>query len=276
MKRCRLKYIILSFTIFGYICQCLSADVINRKNAKILARDDTIITNLCDYSSPINQREAINLILQNPKKFKPYLLEYLNVERDFGKRKEWPSEAVLYTVGFTQDPDYFEPLISILKHRNYSASSCIYYCGIAFSIVLTCPENGFNKIVEIDSMYPSSATYDILTDYQKFRNTVADDYGKRKSDLAKTHNYTKPEEVKLFRVMQEMSINELLRIAKDDKKSNLERLNAITVIEYLAESEDILDELLVLLIQSSKGAANLFVGSCYNAIMNILIRNRNK
>jgi hypothetical protein len=226
-----------------------------------------IISLIEDRSHPTRQEAAIRSVIANSKIYKPIFLAYLKKKRNLDNEAERPSEAVLYTIGFTRDKNYFPYLFELLK-TNYAKDQCIYYCGVVFAAILTCPD-----VKYISDKNDSAPLYDFSLGLKNFLTTKAkDSLSKRKEETLKNIPVYSDEERK-YKEFLDYPIKKLIEIAKYEANDYDRQLNAAITLEYLGESSDTATDLLILVIQGPRDASDEFVGACYKGILNILIRN---
>jgi len=215
-----------------------------------------------------DQEAAIRDVIRNPQKHKPGLLAYLKKPRNLSNEDEQPSNAVLYTIGFTRDPDYFPLLYGLIKTQ-YAKDSCIYYCGLVFAAVLTCPDKKHSnhrshlQPVKDFSFWLSRLLYDKPSATLQKRKDAA---------LAKFIAGDRWQKLQARKLL-DYPLRKLVEIAKSGADRN-QQINAAIALEYLGESLETAADLLVLVIQGPGDESDRFVGACYRGIFNILIRNK--
>ena len=230
--------------------------------------NDDIISRLEDKSHPTSQEAAIRSIIANPKAYKPVLLAYLKKKRNLDNKAERPSEAVLYTIGFTRDKDYFPYLFGLLK-TNYAKDQCIYYCGVVFAAILTCPD-----IKYISNKNDSAPLHDFSYNLKKFLTTKANgSLSKRRKEAFKYLPVYSDGEIR-DKEFLDYPIKKLLEIAKYEVVDFERWVTAATVLEYLGESLDTATDLLIIAIQGPGDESDEVKGACHEGILNILVRNK--
>ena len=212
-----------------------------------------------------DQESVIRAVIQNPKKYKPELLAYLKKPRDLNNYDEQPSNAVLYTIGFTRDRDYFPYLYPLLKTQ-YAKDSCIYYCGLVFAAALTCPDKKYARKSNLQpvndfSFWLNRLLYDKPTTPEKRKDAA----------LAKFIAGDRQERFQATKLL-DYPAKKLVEIAKSGKADKNRQINAVIALEYMGESMETATDLLVLAIQGPLDESDRFVGACYRGIFNIIIR----
>lgn len=228
----------------------------------------SFIERLTDNTDLADQESVIRAVIRNPKKYKPELLAYLKKPRNLDNEDEQLSGAVLYLVGFTRDPDYF-PLIYKLLKTQYAKDSCIYYCGLVFAAVLTCPGKKYSnhrtnlQPVKDFSFWLSRLLYDKSSATLQKRKDAA---------RAKFVAADRRERLQAAKLL-DYPARKLVEIAKSGSERD-RQINAAIALEYLGESMENAADLLVLAIQGPVDESDRFVGACYRGIFNILIRTK--
>jgi len=229
----------------------------------------SFLERLMDNTDLADQESVIRAVIQNPKKYKPELLAYLKKPRNLNNEDEQPSNVVLYAIGLTRDPDYF-PLIYGLLKTQYAKDSCIYYCGLVFAAVLTCPDKKYsNHRTNLQPVKDFSFWLSRLL-YDKSSATL-----QKRKDAAQAKFIGADRREKLqARKLLDYPAKKLVEIAKSETASHEQRINAAIALEYLGESMETAADLVVLAIQGPVDESDRFVGACYRGIFNILIRTK--
>ncbi|MCX5859629.1 MAG: hypothetical protein NT056_07000 [Proteobacteria bacterium] len=188
--------------------------------------------------------------------------------RTLNNEDEQPSSVVLYLVGFTRDQDYFPYLYPLLKTQ-YAKDSCIYYCGLVFAAVLTCPDKKhFNYRSHLQPVKDFSFWLN------RFLNDKSSSTLQKRKDAARAKFVAADRRGRLQAAkLLEFPARKLVEIAKSGTDRN-RQINAAIALEYLGESMETAENLLVLAIQGPVDESDRFVGACYRGIFNILIRTK--
>ncbi|MDD5224120.1 MAG: hypothetical protein PHE84_09025 [bacterium] len=228
----------------------------------------SFIERLTNNTDLADQESLIRAVVKNPKKYKPELLSYLKKPRNLDNEDEQPSSAVLYLVGFSRDKDYFPYLYPLLKTQ-YAKDSCIYFCGLVFAAVLTCPDK---------KHFDYRSHLQPIKDFSFWLNRFLNDkpsatLQKRKdAALAKFVAADRRGRFQAAKLL-DYPARKLVGIAKSGTDRE-QQINAAIALEYLGESTETATDLLVLAIQGPVDETDRFVGACYRGIFNILIRTK--
>ena len=229
--------------------------------------ENLIISQLENRYDLNKQEEAIRAVAAHPERYKSVLMEYLKSRSELDKAQNPPSEAVLYSVGFTRDKDYFKYLYGLLK-TDYAKDQCIYYCGVVFASMLTCPDI---KYANSDTG-TSAPLYDFSEGLKKFINSKPKDLAARKAEAEK-YLPTMPNG-KQDVAFLDYPMDKLLMMMRDNRTDFEKQLNAAIIVNHMATDMRVAVDLLVLSIQGRKDAADEFKGNCDEGIRNILVQNK--
>jgi uncharacterized protein Smg (DUF494 family) len=195
------------------------------------------------------------------------MLKYINM--DWNSVKYLPKDDFFYLVGITQDSTYFDDLYTLVIRNPNINEACTYSCGIVFSLIMTATDKKiefFKKNINTRVIYNDVITgYSIYKNYQQVKAKLK----VQDSLLNKSLIFAEEEKQEIFKKIQKLSTDDVLIIASDNKRSFIDRFMAIKTIEYRANSEKLIPDILYVLFNRPSDATGEFKNSCQNIILNI-------